>query len=85
MNLIDIITEIVDNNSGGVKLTQLLVTMVSEPRYSLMVNANTDELIDSIEWQVHKSKYLDILDYVHIQEESSTFRAKQFIYRKIPE
>lgn len=83
MSLIESITQIVDSKSGGVKMTELVVKLLA-PEYSLF-NTDADSLIDSVEWAVHQSSHLDILDYVQLQEETSIFRAKQFVYRKIPE
>lgn len=72
MNLSNRIAQIVDEHSGGLKLTELIPLVIDFTR--------NDDFIEQIEGAVDKHPKLDILDYV--ADMGGFTRAKQFIYRK---
>lgn len=69
----DIIVKIVDDNSGGIKFTELISVIISNHIENL---DNIENLPDRLERIIRESKILSILEYTFRQLN----RCKMFVY-----
>lgn len=74
----EIIREIVDENAGGIKFTELLVKLLTD--YRSMNGMNTDEFIEEVEKVILITPHIKILEYISVIGED-TVRHKMFVYR----
>jgi hypothetical protein len=72
------ILTIVDEHSGGIKMTELIAELISVMHASKEVVIDTDKFLHDIHSTIKKSKVLKILDYTSRKWN----REKEFIYTK---
>jgi hypothetical protein len=71
------IVEIVKDNSGGLKFTELTFILSSEPGFiGKEYSYDVDRFLHDIEWYCRHTKRIKVLDYTH----RPIKRAKMFIY-----
>jgi hypothetical protein len=69
----DLIVKIVDDNSGGIKFTELIATITADNHDSL---DNIENFPDRLERVIRESKILNVLDYTF----RDLNRCKMFVY-----
>lgn len=75
MELISIIKDIVENNSGGIKFTELISILSSDYR-ELLSDEVLSNIAENVEKAIRSDDHLKILDYTW----GSYNRAKMFVY-----
>jgi hypothetical protein len=70
------IVEIVNENSGGIKYTELISILTSKNIVATDFNGYADKMLHDVEWYCRNTKSIKTLDYTM----KSMNRAKMFIY-----